>query len=259
MASSPTNQSAGAQTRKATDGANSSPVSPAKRAKTDSTGGQDHDIFEILEHNIVSLPHLPAELVDTIAISLTTSDLGNLRLTCKDVECKTRYRFCHENFSEKRFMHSNYAFERLVKISKSRMAQYVRTLHLGPPSCDHGEIRYFDDLDEEKRIDEDTRNKITQKLRASAHENRIMKAFGEDAKMLLSAFKGLRNLVDLIFVSLDDIDEKGLSFGELFPWDESYRWGRKTYYLDPDFDDMPHEMQSHARLFLIALGAVEQA
>jgi hypothetical protein len=133
------------------------------------------------------LPAMPAELIQTVASFLPMPALGNLRLACKELEAKILWYFATTYFREMKFMHSEYALEALVAISKSRMAQYVQTLGLGPPSNDQSVVVFNDEAPKSTIV----RQEITTALYRYADENRTMRAFGHDAAMIQTALENL--------------------------------------------------------------------
>jgi len=143
------------------------------------------------------LPHMPAELVQTIASFLPMPALGNLRLTCKELEVKILWYFAKTYFREMKFMHSKYALEALVAMSKSRMAQYVQKLALGPPSNDQSVVIFSGQEPKSAAV----RQQITRALYRYAEENRTMRAFGHDAAMIQTAFQNLSAITKMEFLA----------------------------------------------------------
>jgi hypothetical protein len=123
--------------------------------------------------------------------------LGSLRLTCRELEVKTLWHFAKTYFCEMKFMHSRYALEALVAMSKSRMARYVKTLALGPPSNDQGVV-VFNGQETKSAA---ARQQITKALYRYAEENRTMRAFGHDADMIQTAFRNLSGITKIEFLA----------------------------------------------------------
>jgi hypothetical protein len=72
------------------------------------------------------LLRLPQELMDRIATYLTTLELGNFRLTCKNVETNLFEKFAREFFSKRQFMIERVSLEALVGIANHEtLAPYL--------------------------------------------------------------------------------------------------------------------------------------
>ncbi|KAL7791455.1 hypothetical protein V8C37DRAFT_157577 [Trichoderma ceciliae] len=84
------------------------------------------------------LLQVPPEILDRIIWHLNTTELCNLRLTCKSAETALYFRFTTEFFKRKQFMVSEFSLRALVDISKSRLAGYVRHVHIGLDQLDAG-------------------------------------------------------------------------------------------------------------------------
>ncbi|KAL7934061.1 hypothetical protein V8C35DRAFT_303119 [Trichoderma chlorosporum] len=82
------------------------------------------------------LVQIPAEILDRITWHLTTPELCNLRLTCKSVEEALYFRFTAEFFTRKQFMVSEFSLKALIDISKSRLSECLRHVHLGIDQLD---------------------------------------------------------------------------------------------------------------------------
>ncbi|KAF1961082.1 hypothetical protein CC80DRAFT_543453 [Byssothecium circinans] len=163
------------------------------------------------------LPQLPAEVVNLIASMLARSNVCNVRLACKELESKTFYTF-KQYFYEVGFMHSKYAFDAMVAMSKSRMAQYVRTLGLGPPSNDMGQIRFL------KKDNAPTAKMVIVRANMLKYrkENEEMRTTKRDAVYIAATLKGLTAVTTLKF--LEPSWRRGAqidgttSFGEYYHW-----------------------------------------
>ncbi|KAL7945316.1 hypothetical protein V8C42DRAFT_322783 [Trichoderma barbatum] len=77
------------------------------------------------------LLRVPAEILDRIIWHLTTTELCNLRITCKHIEEALYFRFTAEFFTRKQFMISEFSLKALIDISKSRLAGSLRHVHFG--------------------------------------------------------------------------------------------------------------------------------
>ncbi|KAF2688726.1 hypothetical protein K458DRAFT_151736 [Lentithecium fluviatile CBS 122367] len=180
--------------------------------------------------------------------------LGNFRLACKELENKILWYFVKEYFHEMKFMHSKFALEALVAVSKSRMALYVGTLVLGPASNDQGTVSFNGQQPKSPA----RREQILSALYHYAEENRTMRAFGHDAEMIQTAFHGLSSVTKVEFqgprkecacISCSPLE----SYGERHLF-ESVGAGKASFvpsYLDAS--------QSFARLLHITLSAAQSA
>ena len=74
---------------------------------------------------------LPVELLLKITDSLPTPDLGAFRLSCRAIHTFLDTSFIKEFFTQKQFMISVFSLTALVRISESRLAPHLRSLHLG--------------------------------------------------------------------------------------------------------------------------------
>ncbi|KAF2250522.1 hypothetical protein BU26DRAFT_265061 [Trematosphaeria pertusa] len=122
--------------------------------------------------------------------------LGNLRLSCKELESETLWYFTQTYFREVNFMPSKYALEALFAMSKSRMAYYVRTLGLGPPSNDQSPIVFHN----VKPRSKGKKEKIRSEMYEYGEVNREMRAVGEDTFLIRSALQNLRWITKLEFL-----------------------------------------------------------
>ncbi|KAH6611505.1 hypothetical protein Trco_001525 [Trichoderma cornu-damae] len=82
------------------------------------------------------LLQVPPEILDRITWYLNTIEFCNLRLTCKFAEEALSFRFATEFFTRKQFMVSEFSLKALIDISKSRMAGYLRQVHIGLDQLD---------------------------------------------------------------------------------------------------------------------------
>jgi hypothetical protein len=139
---------------------------------------------------------MPTELVQMIAALLPMVDLGNLRLSCRELESKTFWHLTKTYFTEVKFMHSNYALQQLFEMSLSRMGQYVRTLGLGPPSDDQGRVEFHREPVTAKK-----RQEILNRMHEYAEENHAMRLSGDDATMLHLILRNLNGVTALTFIN----------------------------------------------------------
>lgn len=137
------------------------------------------------------LSRMPTELVEIIASHVDMPALGQLRLTCRELESKTLWHFTQMYFREIKYMPSKYALEVLVAMSQSRMAKYVKTLRLGTPSNDQGPISCASPL---------RTPQIVSAMMEYSEQNRTMRAMGEDVAMIKTAFQSLRGITKIEFV-----------------------------------------------------------
>ena len=88
------------------------------------------------------LLRLPPELMLRISTYLTTVELGNFRLTCKDVERNLFKSFALEFFTKRQFMITQFSLEALAGIANHpTLAPYLNgnrssDVHLGEDQTD---------------------------------------------------------------------------------------------------------------------------
>lgn len=99
----------------------------------------------------VPLLRVPPEILDRITWHLATTELGNFRLTCKAAEQAVHFRFTAEFFTRKQFMVSEFSLKALQDISKSRLAGYLRHVHISLDQVDEMAGARFH-MTEEQRI-----------------------------------------------------------------------------------------------------------
>jgi hypothetical protein len=73
------------------------------------------------------LTNIPIEVLLRITHHLTTTELGNVRLTCRALEQSLFHFFSHEFFRKKQFMVSDFSLQTLVDISKHPTLSQVLT------------------------------------------------------------------------------------------------------------------------------------
>ncbi|KAH8126600.1 hypothetical protein FP744_10009338 [Trichoderma asperellum] len=86
--------------------------------------------------NGLPLLRVPPEILDRITWHLATTELCNFRLTCKAAEQAVHFRFTAEFFTRKQFMVSEFSLKALKDISKSRLAGYLRHVHISLDQVD---------------------------------------------------------------------------------------------------------------------------
>lgn len=75
---------------------------------------------------VAHLLRLPPELMLRISTSLTTTELGNFRLACKQVEANLFESFAREFFTKRQFMVEKVSLEALVGIANHKtLAPYL--------------------------------------------------------------------------------------------------------------------------------------
>ncbi|KAM0248134.1 hypothetical protein ACHAQJ_009579 [Trichoderma viride] len=82
------------------------------------------------------LLRVPPEILDRITWHLATTELCSFRLTCKSAERAVHFRFTAEFFTRKQFMVSEFSLRALIDISKSRLAGYLRHVHISLDQLD---------------------------------------------------------------------------------------------------------------------------
>lgn len=141
----------------------------------------------------MSLLSLPPELVVRVSSSLTTSELGNLRRTCKHVESDLFDSFAREFFTKKQFMLEQISLQALIDISNhptlsSRVREVVIGLQIFPP--DHDLMTTF----------------AKQRYQTGHVEHNVLVSTGMAASMLSEAFSRLPHLRT---ISLRDYNARG--------------------------------------------------
>jgi hypothetical protein len=84
----------------------------------------------ITDHNS-RLLRVPLEILQQIIQHLTTSEYGNVRLTCKHLEASLSSAFTREFFMKKQFMLTYFSLQALIDISNSRLADGVKHIIMG--------------------------------------------------------------------------------------------------------------------------------
>lgn len=133
------------------------------------------------------LLRLPLELLLRISYYLTTTELGQLRLSCGHIEKSLFPSFAREFFKHKQFNLTEFSLQALLAISRSRMAGAVRHLHIGVESISHA------------RTCHTHRSPAATFRHNQLHTHQwILMTTGQDAVMLAEALRGLTNLEDVL-------------------------------------------------------------
>lgn len=164
---------------------------------------------------------LPPELLLRVSAFLTTSELGNLRLTSKPIESILFDSFAREFFTKKQFMLEQVSLQALIDISKhptlaSRLSEVVISTHVFPP-------------------DPEIVSPASRAVYAAGHANHhVLMASGQALCMLSKAFSNLPNLRT---VGLRDYNGLGRfrdgQFATWKSWGWSFGWeSMPTYHPD---------------------------
>lgn len=137
--------------------------------------------------HISPLLQLPLELLLRVSQHLTTTELGQLRLTCAHVERSLFASFAREFFHHKQFNLTEFSLSALLDISRSRLGPCVRHLHVGLESISHARMCH-------------THRSPAATYRHNQLHTRhwILSSTGQDTVMLAEALKGLVNLEDVV-------------------------------------------------------------
>lgn len=130
---------------------------------------------------------VPAEILDRITWHLTTTELCDLRLTCKAVEAALHFRFTAEFFTRKQFMVSEFSLKALRDIAKSRFASHLRHVHFG-----------LDRLEANAHLVSTTSTDITYHYQKRLTEQSTLWQLGLVPKYLAEAFSHLPNLESVV-------------------------------------------------------------
>ncbi|KAI4736554.1 hypothetical protein E4T50_12951 [Aureobasidium sp. EXF-12298] len=169
----------------------------------------------------MALVDLPPELLLRVSAFLTTTELGNLRLTSKPIESVLFDNFAREFFTKKQFMLEQPSLQALIDISNhptlgSRLSEVVISTHVLPS-------------------DSDIVSPTSRAMYAAGHVNHhVLMASGQALHMLSDAFSNLPNLRT---VGLRDYNGLGRyrdgKFATWKSWGWSFGWeGLPTY--DPN-------------------------
>jgi hypothetical protein len=131
---------------------------------------------------MASLLTIPLELLVTVSEYLSTSDLGSLRLTCKQAEKSLYEWFTREFFTKKQFMLTPASLQTLVDISKhASFSKKLTHLIIATNVYTDMPLR-FRDKDAAARYIQGFENQ------------KVLLSTGLDREMLTEAFQGLANL-----------------------------------------------------------------
>lgn len=133
------------------------------------------------------LLQIPAEILDRITWHLTTTELCDLRITCKAIEEALYFRFTAEFFTRKQFMVSEFSLKALIDISKSRLSGSLRHVHIG-----------LDQIDATGNIRMDTPVEAMRLYRQRLTEQGTLWSLGLVPKYLAEAFASLPNLETVV-------------------------------------------------------------
>lgn len=124
---------------------------------------------------------VPIEVLLRISSSLTTPELGNLRLTCKSIEQSLFNTFMREFFTKRQFMLTEQSLQALVDISNSRLSDCLDHVVIG---LDFFDYRRFSPME------------VAQEnaYRQAYADHRTLVSSGQDVVMLTEAFRNLKNL-----------------------------------------------------------------
>ncbi|KAF6810425.1 F-box domain-containing protein [Colletotrichum sojae] len=124
---------------------------------------------------------IPLEVLLRISSSLTTPELGNLRLTCRSIEQSLFNTFMREFFTKRQFMLTENSLQALVGISKSRLSDCLDHVIIG---LNHFPRQYFSPGQE-----------VRANRYRKAHADHLTLVYsGQDVAMLTEAFRNLKNL-----------------------------------------------------------------
>ncbi|KAI2472993.1 hypothetical protein F4781DRAFT_257636 [Annulohypoxylon bovei var. microspora] len=148
------------------------------------------------------LPMIPPEVMLQISSYLTTSEYGNLRSVCRQIEKSLFQPFAREFFTKRQFMLTEFSLEALVDISKSRLGPSLTSLiiSLERPKGDfhhRGTNMELDDLDGALKYN---------RLYEECISHQILISSGRDVELLTEA---LRNLPNLQTIGLRDFFSPG--------------------------------------------------
>ncbi|KAF7563173.1 hypothetical protein G7046_g976 [Stylonectria norvegica] len=138
---------------------------------------------------------IPLEVLLRISYYLTTPELGNLRLACRSIEQSLYTTLVHEFFTRKQFMMTEHSLQALIDISRSRLSDHLRFVHIG--------LERYPQSDMQHRLtSEDREARFAQ---GSADQFALWSS-GHHREMLADAFANLKNLEDVV---IRDFNNKG--------------------------------------------------
>ena len=142
------------------------------------------------------IARLPSELLDRIGNTLTTVDLGSLRLSCKLIERRLFTSFAAEFFGKKQFMLTPYSLQVLMDISRHPdISPFVSEVQLGTDRYQtHYPCGAFTVGDRRSTLAPD---KILHYIRQRAAQLFLVNG-GLDREMLAEAFSNLANLQKIV-------------------------------------------------------------
>ncbi|KAI9713925.1 MAG: hypothetical protein M1820_000655 [Bogoriella megaspora] len=152
------------------------------------------------------LVSLPVELIEHVSLYVIgpychAGDLPHFRLTCRQIEFKTRTIFAMKFFRRRSVAWSFNPLDKLIQISQAKhFADAVQRLEVVLP-CDYEEFVQELDGDLEYYSDEEKRGNILDQLNACNEDrakDEYMSKTGTDMEMLTTALRNLRNLKALV-------------------------------------------------------------
>ncbi|KAG0646903.1 hypothetical protein D0Z07_6123 [Hyphodiscus hymeniophilus] len=169
----------------------------------------------------VSLLSMPVEVLLQITSNLTTSELGYLRCTCKQIETTLFPSFSREFFTRRKFMFTEFSLQALIDISKSRLSSCLSHVmfSLHRPTA----FRLYN-AHQVRKIDEDA--KSNRFIDECVGEMTLVNT-DQDVEMLVEAFGNLSNLET---VGLRDFDSH--SRHRDAPNDAWRSYGARTFELN---------------------------
>ncbi|QPG96987.1 hypothetical protein C2857_005585 [Epichloe festucae Fl1] len=127
----------------------------------------------------------PLEVLLRISYYLPTPDLGRLRLTSRSIEQSLYTTFVNEFFTRKQFMITQESLQALIDISKSRLSQHLRFVHIGLDCLSSDRTRLSDEEKEDR-------------FRKRCANNFALWYTGHHRDMMVEAFRNLKNLEDVV-------------------------------------------------------------
>ena len=193
---------------------------------------------------------LPLELLLNITNHLTTPELGNMRLSCRQVQALLFPSFAQEFFERKQFMLTIFSLQALVDISKSRLGRHVHSLHIAletvrSPGLNRPGVRT-------RRITSGQAHRQIQ----SYTEQWIFRSTGRDLDMLAEALRNLGSLKDIV---IRDSNSHGrIRDGPTASWNS---YGSQTFLDQTNSLTATHHLPESSvwEVFLTVLRAIAAA
>lgn len=138
--------------------------------------------------NASTLMGLPLEMLLHISSYLTTTEYGNLRLSCKHLHASFFKPFAQEFFTKRQFMLTEFSLGTLVEISKSRYAPFLTHLIISVHSI-------LPEMDPTIRTDDATADAVrSNKFMDECIRHQLLVSTGRDCELLTEALQGLPGL-----------------------------------------------------------------